>query len=114
MGDRFIIQWNNVTSFTTPVPAENRGTFQVQIFDAAGPALAQFLYLDVDWGNGTSGGLGATIGAVGAGATPRAFAQFSHNTATIQPGVVVSIVPAPGAIALLGLGGLVATRRRRA
>ncbi|MFK7760047.1 MAG: PEP-CTERM sorting domain-containing protein [Phycisphaerales bacterium] len=32
----------------------------------------------------------------------------------LESSIVVEVVPAPGAVALLGLGGLVATRRRRA
>ncbi len=37
----------------------------------------------------------------------------SPNVAATTAGLTVQIVPAPGAAALLGLGGLVATRRRR-
>lgn len=60
----------------------------------------------------------------GAGADDTRFMTWARageggSTATIRAGVeyipgVINVVPTPGAVALLGLGGLVAARRRRA
>lgn len=105
LGDRTVIEWFNVQQF----PGVNNATFELQIFNGGtgpGGALAQFLYQSISgFGNGAS----ATIGAQNA----TSFAQWSFNTASIQDGSVISIVPAPASLALLGLGGLVAGRRRR-
>lgn len=46
-------------------------------------------------------------------APPAGFYVFSGGTTPAQLGYHVEVLPAPGAVALLGLGGLVATRRRR-
>lgn len=40
-------------------------------------------------------------------------AVFQGESEVARSSIIVNVVPAPGAIALLGLGGLVATRRRR-
>lgn len=53
-----------------------------------------------------SGGLTVQFGAI-TGAEPASFSEFYIDD------ISVSFVPAPGALALLGLGGLVTTRRRR-
>lgn len=46
-------------------------------------------------------------------APPAGFYVFSGGTVPADLGYRVDVIPAPGAFALLGLGGLVATRRRR-
>lgn len=113
--DRTIVQWNNMILFGATNPPTDFGTFQLQIF-SSGPVLAQFIYQDVVFGAtppGHDNGASATIGAVQSGTAPRFFALHSFNVASIQNGSVLSVIPAPGAAALLGLGGLVAARRRR-
>jgi MYXO-CTERM domain-containing protein len=112
LADRTIIQWNT-TQFGNDA---NTAVYQLQIFDDAGGglgtgpggALAQFVYQSVSLlGNGIS----ATIGAIDASGS---IAQWSLNTASVGDGQTVSIIPAPGAFALVGLGGLMVARRRRA
>jgi hypothetical protein len=106
--DRTIVQWNNLRTFATP--GTDLGTWQLQIF-SSGPILAQYIYQDVIFGNASDNGGSGTIGVEAADGT---FAQWSFNTASIQNGTVLTVlVPAPGAACLLGLGGLVACRRRR-
>jgi hypothetical protein len=108
--DRTIIQWNNMQLFGAP--GTDFGTFQIQIF-SSGPILAQMIYRDVTWTDltGHDGGLSATIGAK---VDATNFAQWSFNMQSIQDGTILTIVPAPASLALLGLGGLIAGRRRRA
>jgi hypothetical protein len=103
-----IVQWNNIGTFAG---GTGTGTFQIQIFDGSSGILAQYIYPDVDFGGTGSFAASATIGAVADVAN--GFAQWSFNTASIQNGSVLTILPAPGSLALLGLGGLLASRRRR-
>jgi MYXO-CTERM domain-containing protein len=112
LADRSIIQWNT-TQFGVDA---NTAVYELQIFDDAGGglgtgpggALAQFVYQSVSLlGNGIS----ATIGAID---STGSIAQWSNNTASVGDGQTVSIIPAPGSLALLGLGGLLTARRRRA
>jgi hypothetical protein len=106
--DRTIVQFNNLRTFATP--GTDLGTWQLQIF-SSGPVLAQYVYQDVIFGNASDNGGSGTVGVEAADGT---FAQWSFNTPSIQGGMVLSVViPAPGTAALLGLGGLVAIRRRR-
>lgn len=108
LADRTIIQWNNVRTFAGP--GTDFGTFQLQIF-SAGPVLAQFAYQDVIFGNASDNGGSATIGVE---ALNGSVAQWSLNTpGAVTAGTVLSVIPTPGAAALLGLGGLAAIRRRR-
>ncbi len=91
-------------------PGTDLGTWQLQIF-SSGPVLAQYIYQDVIFGNVSDNGGSATIGAEAVDGT---FAEWSFNVASISNGTVLSVVvPAPGAAALLGIGSLVALRRRR-
>lgn len=117
IGGVLIVQWNNYGHFSATAGQEV--TFQVQVFDnAPGGIYAQFLYADTTFGGsyGADNGASATIGYVGpANGTDPTYnnALFSFNTASIQAGSVVTLVPAPASLALLGLGGLIAGRRRR-
>ena len=79
----------------------------IELFNAAGPAggpfdIVTFGDFTADAG-GWDGSLGVTFGAGSAGA----------GITGIELRVNVDVVPAPSGMALLGLGGLVATRRRR-
>ncbi len=108
LSDRTIVQWNNVQHFST---SPSTVTFQLQIFDEGGPVLAQCIYQDIDFGDGNSFGASATLGVH---ALDGSDAQFSMNTTSIQDGSIVSyVIPAPSAVAGLGLVGLAGLRRRR-
>jgi hypothetical protein len=110
LSDRVVVQWTrNHFDFRTDTI-----TFQAQLFGATGPGLAQYLYQDMIFAGDTGArdnGASATIGYQHDAAS---FAQWSFNTASVQNGMVLTVIPAPASVALLGLGGLVAARRRRA
>lgn len=116
-GNTLTIQWHDQDAFG----AVGTGTvrFQMKLFNTGsnGATLAQFIYDDAEFAvgstqnNGGSGTIGySTASPAGAGLNN---AQWSFNTPSIQTGSVLTIIPAPGALALLGLGGLVAGRRNR-
>ena len=114
VGDAFIVQWN-ATFFNSGAPIR----MQIQIFNAAGQlahggALAQYLYAPSTAGALGYDGASATVGAIDDQGN---IAEWSFNTpGSVIPGqTVLSIVqvPAPGAAAMLGLGGLIVGRRRR-
>ncbi|MBC7833688.1 MAG: PEP-CTERM sorting domain-containing protein [Phycisphaerales bacterium] len=115
IGPVLIVQWNQEDHFGAP--GTGTATFQLQVF-SVGDVLAQYVYADTFYSDGAAvnNGGSATIGYV---ANPGNAAQnnvlHSFNTQSIADGSVLSlIVPAPASAALLGLGGLVAIRRRRA
>ncbi|MEL7473612.1 MAG: hypothetical protein AAGK04_09870 [Planctomycetota bacterium] len=97
---------------------------ELALYDAAGNVIAT--NDDEDFGGGIltslieSGGTGALADGtyfIAAGAFNSvfndAFDATSDSTAVGNTKLTVSFVPAPAAAAMLGLGGLVATRRRR-
>jgi len=97
-----IIQWNQVRTFDGGA-GSGTGTFEVKIFGGSGGpggALVQFIYQNVAFVAGHENGSSATIGWQ---LSPTSYGQFSFNSATIQNGTVVSIVPLsndPGACCL--------------
>jgi hypothetical protein len=117
IGGVLYVQWNNYGHYSSV--AGNEVTFQVQIFNnAPGGVYAQFLYPDATFGGtyGADGGASATIGYVGpSNGTDPTYnnVQYSFNTTAIQDGSVLTLVPAPSSFALIGIGGLLAGRRRR-
>lgn len=118
IGGVLIVQWNNYGHF--PSAAGSTVTFEVQVFNnAPGNIFAQFIYTDTTFGGtyGADNGASATIGYVGlSNGTDPTYnnTQWSFNTASIQAGSVLTLIPAPTSLAALGLAGLVAGRRRRA
>lgn len=113
MDGNLIIQWNEQDHFGAP--GTGTVTFQLKIF-GSGPVLAQFIYQDAEFAAGAlqNNGGSATIGFSTLASTGNNNVQWSFNTMSISSGTVLSLVPAPGSAALLGLGGLLAARRRRA
>lgn len=109
--DRLVIQWHNRLIQGT----EDSVAFQIQIFadDAPDRPLAQFLYSDIQQ-PGAGGGASATIGYQDGGFGFNA-AQWSFNTSdAVVNGQILSLVPSPGSVLLIGLGlGAGAIRRRR-
>jgi hypothetical protein len=103
------IQWHQLQHFSS---SPSTVTFQMKVF-GSGPILAQMLYQDVNFGNTSyDAGASATVGYQdGAGGA----VQWSFNQPVIADGTVLSVVPvpAPGAAAVLGLGGVMLRRRRR-
>lgn len=107
VGGVYVVQWEGVDFFGGDL---DTATFQLQVH-SSGPALAQFLYMDIEDVR-ANGGESATIGYQAGGIQNDV--QWSFNTAgSVSNGTVLSLVPAPSAAVLLGLGGLAATRRRR-
>jgi hypothetical protein len=88
IGSTLYVQWANVGFFGQP--ATERATFQLQVH-ASGPALAQFIYTDVQGtraGRGSSATIGYQDGGVGAGD-----AQYSFDAVNaVRNGAVVSLV----------------------
>jgi len=116
-----IVQWHDRPHFAGP--SNDHLTVQVQIYNGAtggaSDPYARMFYQDVLWndgaGNRYDNGSSATIGYQH-GATSAENVQWSFNTASVTNGQVLALqnVPAPGAIALLGLAGVLGSRRRRA
>jgi hypothetical protein len=105
-----------------------RVTFQLVIYSNNGGALADFVYNDTLFTGGTTpasqnDGGSASIGYKNWGGPAWANdLQWSFNTKSVAGYVesevatrpnALRIIPAPGALALLGLGGIVAGRRSR-
>lgn len=96
-------------SFTYNAPGNGNGSIQ---FSLSGPGITggSFTSPVIPWGAEPD-----NIGGFGGGSQIGFFAQFPRpgsETYSIDFNNVV-VTPAPGAFALLGLGGLVAGRRRR-
>lgn len=118
IGGVLIVQWDRRPHFPGSSTA-NTGTFQLKVFngaDGVATPWAQYLYSDLDWGSASfNDGASATIGYQAA-ADGTKDVQWAFNTpGSVTGGVVLSLVqvPAPGALALLGMAGLIGSRRRR-
>jgi hypothetical protein len=108
----FVIEWANVAFFNSTTDGVS---FQAILRDNG---TITFNYGDTSSSNSTNTlGASATIGIHNLGGTNvnNQYLQYNANTAGALPlgGFRVDIVPGPGAAALLGLGGLMAARRRR-
>lgn len=88
-------------------------------FDPANP-LANAISADDDAGVGVlslitsniNGGTQYYVVVTGFGNTD--FGTYTLSLSSTSADITIGLIPAPGALAVLGLGGLVATRRRRA
>jgi MYXO-CTERM domain-containing protein len=108
VGGTLVVEWDHAAFFAS----SDTATFQIQV-PSTGPIFAQFIYRDVTSARANSGA-SATIGYQAGGIQNDV--QWSFNTAgNVGNGTILSLVavPAPGAAALMGIGGLVAIRRRR-
>lgn len=105
--DVLIIQWHD-QKFKG---SDDRARFQIQIFSAPGPnhIYAQMLYNDIQqpWPNG---GAIATIGYQNGAAGFNDVQWSYHQAGAVLNGTVLSLVPEPGAAAIVLLGVLL--RRR--
>lgn len=100
------IQWDGVPHYYQTGDT----TFQIKVFED-GPVLAQFIYEDMYFGDGSYDyGADATVGFQVA--YPDDYVQWSYHSAVITDGLVLSIIPEPASLALLALGGLALIRRR--
>ena len=111
LGDRVIIQWHD-SHFEG---SEDTARFQIQIFDLGAPApeliYAQFIYDDIEQPR-PGGGASATIGYQDGGAGFNDV-QWSFNSPdAVWDGAVLSVIPEPSTVVLLGLGTLALVRRR--
>ena len=94
----------------------------VMNWSALGPPSVGSLRIDVVGGSGSSptywDGTNGTLTLAANGAGEHYLLSYSSFGAAIQSGTALSVsfaaVPAPGAVALLGVAGLVGARRRRA
>ena len=106
VGGTLVIQWERAGFFASTDTA----TYQMQIHSGSGP-LAQFLYADVSSVRADNGGSATTGYQNGTGTGNDV--QWSFNTAgAVGNGTVLSLIPEPSTLVLLGLGGLTLIRRR--
>ena len=111
---------DDITIYVDDLPLSTGGALQVGGFSNLGAAERHF------WANGGSPNPGTPVNGFIALTNPLNMAAWpvflgngygATGTSGTWSGSItlhgVEVVPAPGALALLGLGGLVATRRRR-
>ena len=107
-GDTLVVSWVDAGFFGT----SDTATFQLQVHNTGtGTGFAQLLYRDVTSPRANLGAL-ATIGYQDGSGGSFNDAQWSFNTASVDNGVVLTLVPEPASLILLGLGGLALIRRR--
>ena len=121
VGGVLIIQWQR-THFNLGGAGQTTN-LQLKVFSSGTGSnafpWAQFIYADTDFGSASlNDGASATIGYQAA-VDGTKDVQWSFNTAgsatSGPPNNVLSLVaiPSPGALALLGIAGLIGSRRRR-
>jgi len=111
LGDRVIIQWHD-SHFED---SEDTARFQIQIFDLGAPGppsiYGQFIYDDIEQPR-PDGGASATIGYQNGGVGFNDV-QWSFNTpGAVANGTVLSIIPEPSTVVLVGFGAFALIRRR--
>ena len=79
-----------------------------QLSDLANMSYAEI----VAYYNGSGGGIGIDIASTGLSSA--SYVRFLNESGEAYEIDAVAVVPAPGVLALLGLGGLMGTTRRRA
>ena len=103
--------------FATPTPG-SIGSIETDFTQAMDPTLglADFANLSfaqlISMYNGSGGGIGIDIASTGLSSA--SYVRFLNNSGEAFEIDAVAAVPAPGALMLLSLGSLAATRRRRA
>jgi MYXO-CTERM domain-containing protein len=118
MGDLAIFQWNNIGNFPSGNSGVDRATFQVQIpRGGTTNLLMQIIYqagiTSPDFNGGATASIGYVAGGTGGNNGNNSNWGFNGAPHGVVNGTVLSMTPAPGAAALLGIGALFAGRRRR-
>jgi hypothetical protein len=112
VGGTLYIQWHDRSHF--PGPTTDHATLQVQIH-SSGPALAQYVYSNIEGTPNWGGGLSATIGYVDGTSGDNSGNNIQHSFnmgGAVNNQTVLSIIPEPASLSLLALGGLALIRRR--
>jgi|GEM_PF-1133218 len=93
----FIVQWQDRPHFSGDTVLDgNEVSFEVQVFETPVNSIhAQFIYKDTDFQDiGFNDGASATIGYQAGDGTAE---QWSYNTASVDPDVVLSLAPSGAA-----------------
>ncbi len=106
-GNTLVVSWVDAEFFAGGGPV----SFQLQVHaTGTGDGFAQLLYNDIE-GTRPGGGASATIGYQAGGIENDA--QWSFDTAgSVSNGTVLTLIPEPASLLLLGLGSLALIRRR--
>ncbi len=105
------------SDFTTPTPS-SIGSIESDFTQAMDPTIALGDLADLSFAeiialyDGSGGGIGIDIASTGLSSAN--YVRFLNNSGEAFEIDAVAAVPTPGAFMLMGLGSLIATRRRRA
>ncbi|MFG0244873.1 MAG: hypothetical protein ACF8MF_02330 [Phycisphaerales bacterium JB052] len=104
------------SDFATPTPGD-LGSVETDFTKAIDPSLALEDFANMTFAeivalyDGSGGGIGIDI--AGSGLESASYVRFLNNSGEAFEIDAVAVVPAPGALFMLGLGGIFATPRRR-